>query len=401
MEDISKYFTKLAELSMNNSVDFIEYFSDFIEMRIIKEAMTNESIRKQIYDVYNNFMINNGILYRIKPEFLNDEQKTYISLISNQNYKPSNRYRQEILNYYYTHLNEDMKNIKLEDIDQYINDFTKNYYAEIPGVDAGLKKKDIPEHKLSKFIESFYLSDFIKLGQQIQFDIDGFAKNQILYIIWGMCIYDVYNRLQNEGYQNFEDLINHIKAYVQINLLTKCINGLNINEEKYNLITFINFNKDGKIVPNYRYTCADKYNPKNNPCGSHSKTKLVTDEKGKYILTEYNYNELRTSWQELEELYQNNDYDNLIIKWFDSQCLTRSTCLIGCILISVLKGKLIKFKTDEMPDWKAIIEGEYLSTFEEVDDLKNIIKRDLSFKLNDVLFILAAYSHAIQVPNVV
>ena len=63
--------------------------------------------------------------------------------------------------------------------------------------------------------------------------------------------------------------------------------------------------------------------------------------------------------------------------WFDSQLLTRSTCLIGCMLIILKERKYIEFIKDEMPDWKSIgmgtFEGTYI-TGEDIDVLDVDIK---------------------------
>ena len=81
--------------------------------------------------------------------------------------------------------------------------------------------------------------------------------------------------------------------------------------------------------------------------------------------------------------------DELIIKWFDGQLLTRSTCLIGCLLIVLKEQKTIEFIKDEMPDWKAI--GE--QTIKETYLVKNKIDVDIPHPkiLNDVLDVLSSY----------
>ena len=77
--------------------------------------------------------------------------------------------------------------------------------------------------------------------------------------------------------------------------------------------------------------------------------------------------------------------------WFDCQLLTRSTCLIGCMLILLKENKKIEFIKDEMPDWKSIglgtIEGTYIlkEGIENLDfDLKDI-------KVKHVLLLLEEY----------
>ena len=397
MDSFNTYFEKLNELCELNDVDFIEYYEDFCDMRESKEMMMkNEEFRKTLKKILNRFCLSNGLYYRIDKNNLEDEEKTFLSLITCTRYQPQNRFRQHILKYYYDNMDKQMKDLNMESLGA---DFCKNYYAGKPGISSGLKKETVPQPALKQCSLNLNMGDLIKYGEQFQFNVNGFQKNQFLYLLFGLCVYDVINT----EHKTFKELVAHIQSYLQLNILTKCFNGLLFSEDgtenaelktslmskqPFNLITFIDFKEGEAVRPNKRYQVAKQYISDTKPKGI---TKLVDDERGLYILTEYSKTQIKRLWDELEQLYQSKDYNKLINKWFDSQCLTRSTCLVGCILISVLKNKIIKFKTDEMPDWKSILTGDYSGTFDEIEDLT----KDEDFKpltLNDVLFIFKLYT---------
>lgn len=389
MDNFNTYFEKLNELCELNSFDFIEYYEDFCEMRETKEMlMKNEDFRKTMKKILNKFCLSNGLYYRVDKFNLEEEEKTFLSLITSTRYQPQNRYRQHILKYYFDNLDKQMKDINLESLG---SDFCKNYYAGVPGISSGLKKETVPQPCLNKSSLNLNIGDLIKYGEQFQFDVEGFPKNQFLYLLFGLCVYDVINT----EHKTFKDLINHIQAFIQLNILSKCFNGLLFSNDgekhPFNLLTFIDIKDNDQIKPNKRYQVAKKYISDKKPKGM---TKLKDDDRGLYILTEYTTSQIKRLWDELEQLYLNKDYDGLINKWFDSQCLTRSTCLIGCILISVLKNKIIKFKTDEMPDWKSILTGDYLGTFDEIADIPKA-EEFKNLTLNDVLFIFKFYTSMI------
>lgn len=392
MESFNTYFEKLNELCELNDVDFIEYYEDFCEMRETKDMlMKNEEFRKTIKKILNRFSLSNGLFYRIDKNNLDDEEKTFLSLITSTRYQPQNRFRQHILKYYFENLDKPMTEINLENLGY---EFVKNYYSGKPGLSSGLKKESVPQPNLKPCSLNLNMGDLIKYGEQFQFNVNGFPKNQFLYLLFGMCVYDVINT----EHKTFKQLVSHIQGFLQLNILSKCFNGLLFAdaEDPFNLMTYIDI-KDGESSlnpaaattrPNKRYQVAKKYISDNKPKGL---TKLKDDDHGLYILTEYNKTQLKRLWDELEQLYLNKDYNSLINKWFDSQCLTRSTCLVGCILISVLKNKIIKFKVDEMPDWKSILTGDFSETYEEVEDLP----KAEDFKpltLNDVLFVFKIYT---------
>ena len=104
-------------------------------------------------------------------------------------------------------------------------------------------------------------------------------------------------------------------------------------------------------------------------------------------------------WDKLEEEYKKANLslsDDLIAMWFDGQLLTRSTCLIGCMLIIMKylkEGKRVIFKKDEMPDWCSIAGLDFNTTF-TTEDFKKIGFEDKelgSITLKDVLDLLKIY----------
>lgn len=378
--DLNKIIDTFVELAMKNSEDTMEMWQDLTDMREIKELMSKDkNFREHIHNVMYDFCISNGLFYRLVWNDLSDEQKTFISLIVGRQYQPTNRYRQAILDYYYTHLNDKMLTLRLED-----TGLCDDYYHGIPPIVKGMQKKNVVNPFIPEIPELCQRIDtFIKIGKSIQFEVAGFPKNQFLYLLCGLCIVDCVGT----QHSTFEQLVNHIKAYVQLNLLSKCFDG-RIFKDGYNLITFINFKKETGIVDNFRYQIANKYKPVQHD----TITQLVEDEKGKYIKTECKCKELEDRWSLMEQLYTDKKYDELITTFFDSQCLTRSTCLVGCLLICILHKHTIQFKKDEMPDWKSIIEGNFKDTYEEGEEIISPL-HDLT--LTQVLSVLRYYTRRI------
>lgn len=408
-EDIVKCMVEHIKL---NSVETMELYDEINEMREFGTAPRNKNqFRKIISDLFLNFCFHNGLIKRVlqndalKEALMeNEEFKTCLCLWTKGKFEtqPKSRYSQHILNYYFNHLNSEMKTLDLSQIKE---DFGNDYYSSIPAIVKGYDKikLEFPIQKEEELKPLRSAIDFIKIGQSIQFDIEGFQMNQLLHLLYGMCIVDV----SKSEHSSFEELINHIKAYCQINLMNKVFKIFN-SENGYNLVTYIRFDKDNV---NYRYRKAEEYADEGKNDMKYKYTKCGIDKwKGKdvyvrpdkhtlyveepndkkYILTEYGeayeYNKL---WGELNNEFKKNGIsDELIIKWFDGQLLTRSTCLVGVILMCVRefrKGKLIKFKKDEMPDWKAILLDEFESTYEIRNVKVDFDFTDFKFTLNNVL----------------
>lgn len=402
-----------------NSVETMELFDSITEMREFNMEPDKNQFRKIISDLFLNFCFHNGLIKRVlttdslKESLItgnNDEFRSCLCLWTKGRFEtqPKNRYRQHILNYYFKHLDSPMKDLDLAQIKEH---FGNNYYSLIPPIVKGYEKIKLEfplSHQNDLVVDQFNLKmKFIKIGQSIQFDIDGFQMNQLLHLLYGMCIVDV----SKSQHSSFEELINHIKAYCQINLMNKVFKIFN-SENGYNLITYIQFDKDNI---NYRYRKAleyaeeakkhlfkgklgaEKYLNKDAYKLNDRHTVYVEENlnaEKKYILTEYEKEyEYSKIWSELNNEYSKHGIsDELIIKWFDGQLLTRSTCLVGVILMCVRefrRGRLIKFKKDEMPDWKAILLNEIESTY-DLEEM-NISDIDFKFTLNNVLDVLSNY----------
>lgn len=381
-----QFINRLAELIQHNSIDTLEYIEDLNEVREIQQGINeNKELRKQYNEMINSFYLSNGILHKISYKYLNDEQKTYMSLMTQKEYNPNNRYRQHILNYYSQHLEDRMNDINLEYIR---DDFAKNYYAMLPGLDSGLEKIQPSVMNLKQSMMANYIPLFIKIGECLQFDVEGFPKNELLYLLYGMAVWYAYA----QEFTTFKELVLYLQSFIQLNLLSKCFSSLKLAEGKgWNLVTFIEFKRGNTRTTNYRYSIAKKYIVSETSY-KYNNTKLIDDDKGLYILTEMTEDTINKTWDKLEELYKSKQYNELITLWFDSQLMTRSTCLIGCMLIMVLNGKLVKFSKEEMPDWKAILTGNFEGTYEFIGEFDKITTGTETPTLNDVLFTLNTYT---------
>ena len=142
---------------------------------------------------------------------------------------------------------------------------------------------------------------------------------------------------------------------------------------------------------------------------------MVDDEKGKYILTKMNKKELKDLYKSFGEMFNqikemfikihsdgrnteggntesvseelqkkyNELVDKFITEFFKSQCLTRSTCLIGTLMLIILKGHLIKLTG--LIDYEAILTGK-ITKYELLKSLDDYVNECYdSLTLSDVL----------------
>lgn len=417
INDMTEDFIKMC---CNNDPDTINYYNEIKEFRAYSQV---KEFRKVIDENFNNFCYNNSLVHKINLGLLNDNQLLFYKIISyafeNEILMPSDYKNRLILDYYMKHLNESIENVKLEDL----KEICQMWYDNIPSRYLIKQKRieEIKEIKLEEIKPNFDLVkhtlDFLKIGNSLLFNVDGFPKNQIALLLYGMAVYYAWKRLCLKEFKTFKQLISYLKSFIQINTYSKCLDVLEYEERKernrkdkgqspldpqgvndfYNLITYLKFKNGGY---NYRYKCAEKYfKDKKHLESQNSLTtyeELPTGES--YIKTVYeNIDEVKKVWHDLEEEFKNKGLnDKLITMWFDGQLLTRSTCLIGCMLIMLKEGKFIEFNKDEMPDWKAIAVGNYEGTYKTKDDLKILddVKDDL--KLVDVLYMLYNFMNNIK-----
>lgn len=392
----NNWVNDFVEHCILNQKDTIEYFSEIKETR--EYSMSEfKNIADQLLKFYKQFLWNNGVFTSKDFDFkdLDDEQKTTFALLTLQKYQPQNKYRQLILDYYYSNLDKPISELELEKALVFNgNNITKHYYSMTPPTYLKLEKTEVREPHVEELqnVPSLIsnISNFIKLGKSIQFNVAGFPQNELYYLVMGICIYDCLN----STFETFHQLMKHIKSYIQLFLTSKC---LELNEENYNLVTFINFGKEKK--PNLRYQCARKYFEDTKI--KNTQTQFKSNEKGEYIETIYSSKEeYSKKLQELEQIYSSNKKitKELIVKWFDGQLLTRSTCLVGVILIVLMEyPKRIQFKKDEMPDWKAIAQGNFDNTY-DLDEFKfqqiqqiQQIQKPLNLTLGQILLVTRQY----------
>lgn len=398
--DLNKIIEDFVKHCMYNKKSTMEYYDEIKEMR----ENTIPQFRQVIDEHFNRFCLNNGLWNRLDFGKLdncgseNDEAKALIKLwtLGNTNYKFKNRYLNGLVDWFLDkNINKEMKDLPTLDDWTMLNKKGEEvkvghlFYSKIPPL--YLKLKDIqkseysisPSDSLPQLIKYFPM--FIKIGKSIQFNVKGFQMNETLWLLVGMAI--VYVKLNPQS--TFRGLIKLLRAFIQLNITSICLES--DASKEYNLVTFLKTggdNSDGGY--NYRYKCAEKYFTNYKKIG---KTEYKTENGKSYILTEYaNHEEYLNKWNELEEEFKKNSLTKeLIVKWFDSQLLTRSTCLVGCILIVLMEGKTIEFIKDEMPDWKAIglgtIDGTYVP--KEALNIPKDIPKD--WKLVDVLSTIAYY----------
>lgn len=436
--DINAMTEDFIKMCCNNDPETINYYYEIRDFRAYSQV---KDFRKVIDENFNNFCFNNSLIHKINFGLLNDNQMLFYRILSyafDNSFKtlPSDYKNRIILEYYMKHLNENIENVKLEDLKSVCG----YWYDNIPSrylVKQG-KIKEVKEIKCESIKPNFDLIkhtlDFLKIGNSLLFNVDGFAKNQICLLLYGMAVYYAWIKLKNKDFKSFKQLVNYLKSFIQINTYSKCLDVLEYKELKedteqsslgqrhkedkenkdfYNLITYLKFKTDDKGENyNYRYKCAEKYfkDKSRKTSGTLNKTvyeELPTGES--YIKTVYeNIDEVKKVWNDLEEEFKNKGLtDKLITMWFDGQLLTRSTCLIGCMLIMLKEGKFIEFKKDEMPDWKAIAVGDYEGTYETKEEFKDLNSKESreqsSLKINesdlkliDVLYMLYNFMNNIK-----
>lgn len=416
-----------AQKAMYNKTSTMEYFDSCKQTR---EYQMIPEVRKIVNTYFASFCFNNGLWNRIFKEqlieYLNDTQQTFLFTILKLKNIPKDRYNQHIQEYYFNNLETKISDFGgLEKIDiptKSKTSFIMAYYNQSPAIFEKIKevkempipdKKEIMDDELSvNLIKE--IPKFIKLGQCLQFNVKGFVKNQLLYLLYGLALYYVVEKMKSKEYTTFESLVKDLKTFVQFNIDTKCYDVLSVekvdNSKKdnyYNLITFLILGTKGNEKQyNYRYKCAEKYfdlrdsDSMSYNCNITEYKKFKDDgpnaEATSYktaITTEYTTKEdVLEKWEELEAEYTTNGItDKLIIKWFDSQLLTRSTCLIGCMLILLKENKKIEFIKDEMPDWKSIGLGTIEGTYSVGDALENLDVELKDIKVKHVLLLLEEY----------
>lgn len=390
-----KIVEKVFKACMENDDSIIQIANELEETQFMKIP--------QVKKMLHNTMFNNGVFNKLKPDCLTELQRFSMSLWTlNFDYEKvtQNRYHTLLLRFYAEHLNDSFSEINYEKLP-----WIRDYYQKTPSVFAIEKisnEFDKPEIKLnSKYLG--FISDLIKIGKSIQFDCPGFIKNEMYYLMAGVCV--VYHIINYSEFDSFKSLVKSVQSFVQLMPGSISISSELFNDSNgYALSTALTINKHegysdsiDDLNFNFRYKPAFKYLDEMK--SSKGRTEIKNDEQGIHLLTKMNNDDIAKMWDEFEELFIKGDYEQLIVSWFDSQCLTRSTCLIGMLLFMILNEKTIKLKKDELMDWKAIICGTISGTYEFVEDLKTpeFQKKYESFKDFKLIDLLTLFRYYINV----
>ena len=132
------FVEQFFEYCMLNKQEAREYYHDIKETR---EYSSLPEIQKIVNTAYASFCMNNGLWNNIKKEgllkYLEDEDKMFYNFLHLQTELPNNRYRQHLLQHYYSGLDTIMKDLKMEDL----KDFKiSDYYSKKPPISVGLEK---------------------------------------------------------------------------------------------------------------------------------------------------------------------------------------------------------------------------------------------------------------------
>lgn len=390
------------EKIIQNTIKAIKQNDDSLIQIIEELKQTNyySSLPKPFQQMINTALFNNGVFNKLDISLLTDEQKFLICLLTlNFTDQFKNKYYTELFKWYQKHLNDSIEQSNYNTIPWIVD-----YYQKTPSAFIITNPTEPLETKKPTLNNKYlkYISQLIKIGSCIQFNCPGFVKNELWYLIAGICI--MYH-ITKPKHETFKELIFSIQSFIQLIPTSISIYGNKFftnPKSKYGLSTQLIFNENKgyenieNTIDNYnfRYQPAFKYLENENKTGN---THITRDETGIRLNTEYDQKQFEQLEQELQEQYEKyiqnptiEQLEKLLIMWFDSQALTRSTCLSGVLALMILSGKTIKLINDELIDWKAIISKSVQNTYEfkepiePIDDFKDL-------KLSDVLTITKYY----------
>ena len=303
-------------------LDLIEYIHN------TKKEDTNKML--------NQYLFYEGLYSLVDIKSLNDTKLINEMLIFN-NQPTTDKHFNDIFNSIkhltlnsYEHNDEIYENARHN---QYNFKFLEKYYQNL-SLNLSVKNTtDLPNDFIydSEFGDAFILP--------YNYNNEIFKK-----AFYCLCSYDYELSFKNclKVFLNFEKLF-----YSKI---------VSVNSKDSNLITYIYFKHHDGYIPNLRYTIdlPDYSSPdtlqyiknlENNSCKLKNigyKTTIEDDEKGIYFKTVgYDYNKIK---EHAESLIKEKKYIELLIYLFDSQFLTRSTCLFGYYIYFKYTNKIPKDK---------------------------------------------------------
>lgn len=236
------------------------------------------------------------------------------------------------------HFNKIFSQIKDYDIKEYKPVFDRIYLnARKNDLNFSFIKKkysnDVPS--LTKYTNNINLNYDPKFANQyiMKYNHNNECFKRAFFALCSLNINPTFTNLLNT-FINFESLF-----YSKI---------VQINENSSNLITFLYFKNNETYIPNIRYTLDIPGNDITSKI-EHLKqvpirkqpgfiTEIKNDEKGIYFNT-YNY-DINQIIKHSEKLINEKKYDELLYYIFNSQFLSRSTCLFGYYLYFKLTNKI-------------------------------------------------------------
>lgn len=393
-QDIIDDTQYLIKKGVNNSVSFI---NDFNEFRKSRNFGILQQMSKDLFDelikTYNQYILSNGLFVKSLFKFtFNEYQSFCFNILCRNPQKYQNHWYTYISNYIFGKYDDDIKEIELEDLKHIYS-----YYSE--SLSRKIKKYigDVPKITLnndSQNVDSKMIDSFIKIGENIKYDVKGFFDNELLYLLCGICIVDGINRLRSNCFDSFYSLFKFVKSYLQLWQFNK-IFEFKSGGEDHNLVTHIK--AKGQYVKRYK-PCLKYFSTYSNSNNCKTKYKVDNIQDSIYIETKLSVQEINDIWKTLETLFKECDKElDLYYFYVTSQLLTRSTCLSALIILNILwynrYNKFIKTKKNEQLDWFAISVdvNKFKEDFNKYTDevtIENVPKID-KMKVSDVL----SYTH--------
>lgn len=298
---------------------------------LIQTHQYNEEIFNYAYSIQDiskmidEFYFYEGMYTRIKLNNIDDKKINEILIFNQQPTKDE-------------HFNEIFNKIKHFSIDSYEPIFDDIY--------LNARQNDLN----FTFIKANYNHNVPQLTQytnQLNFKYDPSFSNQFImkYNHNNECFkraFYIFCSLNVE--LNFKSLLNTFINFESL-FYSKIVQ---VNKETSNLITYIYFKNDNEFVPNIRYTLdipgdnilnkieyLKHVEPRKTP-GFY--TEIAFDEKGIYFNTkDYNIDEIT---KQCNEYIDKKQYEKLLYYIFNSQFLSRSTCLFGYYVYYKLTNKI-------------------------------------------------------------
>lgn len=354
----------LIKKGLNNSVSFINEFNEFRKSR---NFGTLQQMSKDLFDelikTYNQYLLSNGLFVKSLFKFtFNEYQSFCFNILYGNPQKYENHWYTYISNYIFGKYNEDIKEIELEDLKHiysYYNESLsrkiKKYIGDVPKITLNNNEQRTEQSSSAMRIDSKVIDSFIKIGENIKYDVKGFFDNELLYLLCGICIVDGINRMKNNCFDSFYSLFKFVKSYLQLWQFNK-IFEFKSGGENHNLVTYIK--AKGQYVKRYK-PCLKYFKDYSNQNNCKTKYKVDSIQDSIYIETKLNVQEINDIWKTLETLNKEENKEiELYYFYVTSQLLTRSTCLSALIILNILwynrYNKFIKTKKNEQLDWYAI-----------------------------------------------